>query len=93
MFKEKYIYVRICQPDSAYEGIRCATEDEHKSDARFLIPGEKEINVMSIGLLENLSHEEICDEIITNIFRAYDFSEAYKEYILEDVRLLAEGLL
>lgn len=95
---EKELNVYICYKSAdmykKYKGIRCATEDEHKSDSSYLFPDEFEKVVMSCETLVNKSHEEICDTILLNILTLeWNFSDDDKEQITGDVRLLAESLI
>lgn len=96
MEKEKSIYIwyKLINDLVEYKGIRCATEDEHKSDSGYLFPGEIEQNIVSCETLVNKSFEEICDTILSRIFTPeWNFSDNDKEQITEDVRLLAESLI
>jgi len=95
---EKELNVYICYKSAdkhkEYNSIRCATEDEHKSDSGYLFPGEFEKVVMSCETLIDKSLEEICDIILSRIFTPeWNFSDDDKEQITEDVRLLAESLI
>ena len=95
---EKELNVYICYKSAdkhkEYKGIRCATEDEHKSDSGYLFPGEVEQKLMSYETLVNKSHEEICNTILLKIIMLeWNFSDDDKEQITGDVRLLAESLI
>lgn len=89
-----YIWYKSADKHKEYKGIRCATEDEHKSDSGYLLPGEVEQKLMSCETLVNKSHEEICNTILLKIIMLeWNFSDDDKEQITGDVRLLAESLI
>ena len=89
-----YIWFKSADKHKEYKGIRCATEDEHKSDSGYLFPGEVEQKLMSCETLIDKSLEEISDTILSRIFTPeWNFSDDDKEQITEDVRLLAESLI
>lgn len=94
---EKELNVYICYKSAdkhkEYKGIRCATEDDHKSDSGYLLPGEIEQKLMSCETLLGKSHEAICNEILSSINSTFIFSEDGREQLIEDVRSLAEGFI
>ena len=89
-----YIWYKSADKHKEYKGIRCATEDEHKSDSGYLLPGEVEQKLMSCETLIDKSLEEISDTVLSKIFTPeWNFSDDDKEQITGDVRLLAESLI
>lgn len=95
MDKEKIIYLWYKSAGKLveYKGIRCATEEEHKSDSGYLYPGEVEQKIMDCEPLLGKSHEAICDEILSSINSTFIFSDDDREQLIEDVRSLAESLI